>query len=144
MSETTSKGDRMLVGLGKPKPVGETDLLADASLLSDAGLPEQVAAQMEARVAETQRLRDAMLTAGVSVEVLEDPEGAEMDHLDEDEQGQFNDAVREHRAFCEELERDMRELQRARDAAGIRYRQDVVSSAISTTALPSITKETES
>ena len=117
MSETTSKGDRMLVGLGISKPVGETGL--ETGLQAGAGLQEEVAAQMEARFAETQRLREAMLEAGVGIELVEYPEGAEMDHLNEDEQEQFNDAVREHRAFHEELQRDMRELQRSRDNLGI-------------------------
>ena len=124
----------MLAGLGALKPAGETDLQgskpasnavaesghAGGNADGDETLLEQVSRQMAARQMETQRLRQAMLAVGVSEELVDDPEGAEMEHLEEDEQEQFNDAVREHRAFRQELERDIRELQRSRDAAGIR------------------------
>ena len=131
MSETTNKGDRMLLGLGATKP---TTPVGGASEAGGEQVAQEVAAQMAARYAETQRLREALLDAGVNVELVEDPEGAEMDHLDEDEQEQFNDAVREHRAFQDELQRDLRELQRSRDALGIRRTEGTV--------LPSITKKT--
>ena len=89
----------------------------------DEALLEQVSRQMAARQMETQRLREAMLAVGVSEELVDDPEGAEMEHLEEDEQEQFNDAVREHRAFRQELEHDMRELQYSRDAVGTRHEE---------------------
>ncbi len=131
MSDTTSKGDRLLAALGEVKPPAATGLeagVADAGLQKSVqeSVVEQAAAQMAERMAETQRLRAAMLAAGVSEEIIDDPEGAEMDHLQEDEQEQFNDAVREHRAFQDELQRDLRELQRSRDALGIRRDETAV------------------
>ncbi len=124
MSDTTSKGDRLLAALGEVKPATSTGLEANAGL--QEGVVEQAAAQMAERLAETQRLRAALLAGGVSEELIDDPEGAEMDHLQEDEQEQFNDAVREHRAFQDELQRDLRELQRSRDALGIRRDETAV------------------
>ena len=139
MSDTTSKGDRLFAGLQGSKPasnaVAESGKAGGNAGLDNAGLDnagwdnaswdeallEQVSGQMAARQMETQQLREAMLATGVSEEIVNDPEGAEMEHLDENEQEQFNDAVREHRAFRQELEHDMRELQRSRDAAGIRH-----------------------
>ena len=97
-------------------------------------LLQQISAEMVARMTETQRLREAMLQAGISIELIEDPEGAEMDHLDEDEQEQFNDAVREHRVFLREMEHDMRALQLSRDtisAAGVRQGEAALPPAMS-------------
>ena len=140
MSDTTSKGDRLFAGLQGSKPASNAVAESGNAGLDNAGLDnagldnagwdnagwdkallEQVSGQMAARQMETQQLREAMLATGVSEEIVDDPEGAEMEHLDENEQEQFNDAVREHRAFRQELEHDMRELQRSRDAADIRH-----------------------
>ena len=138
MSETANKGDRLLAGISnlkgnlKPAPYA---VGGEATGGDSEELLQQAAAEMATREAETQRLRDAMLAAGVDEELVSDPEGAAMDHLPEDEQDQFNDAVREHRAFHDELQRDLRELQRSRDALQIRHNETVLP--------PPMTEETE-
>ena len=146
MSEIKNKGDRLLAGFGnirgnlKPAspyvaPEGEAVAGNKKLLPQTEELLQQAAAEMATREAETQRLRDAMLAAGVDEDLVSDPEGAAMDHLPEDEQDQFNDAVREHRAFHDELQRDLRELQRSRDALQIRHNETVLP--------PPMTEETE-
>ena len=87
--------------------------------MSNSHLPPEFAEQISDRAAEISRIRAGLLQFGISEDVLDNPEDVDISHLSTEEQEQFNDAVREHRDFKEEVARDIRELREARVAAGI-------------------------
>ncbi len=113
-----TKGDRLLAGVSSDRDLAFTDGLAIGSV-SNSHLPPEFAEQISDRAAEISRIRAGLLQFGISEDVLDNPEDVDISHLSTEEQEQFNDAVREHRDFKEEVARDIRELREARVAAGI-------------------------
>ncbi len=117
----TNQGDRLLasVNASSRREIFAERLKQPPSPSST--LPPELAEEIEQRSRELARIREGLLQAGISESALDDPESVDISHLTAEEQEEYNDAIREHRALLEEAARDLRELREDRAKAGIDY-----------------------